>query len=561
MRTSSGPVLLLSLLLSPLAATLVACGPGGDPMARVDDRYTEIAVSLGIADRDTARNIRNREARDRKTEVEKARMEFFADPAVKATIEGSRGAPEGTLERIRADAYWREAVLVQAWTETQRAEEARLLARLEEAKAADATWSSPDATVQLSLEGSWRDVSEAADALAPELRAVLAKEYVDHSLRPLGEDLVALVKLRNEVAKGAGYDSYWHLALAQQGLEPLQVEQMINEIAPVVMPLQARAKETLGAKAAELGLQLSFANLPLLRRSAGLEAGRAEADLAFDADLAEERITTALRDMGISTEGWQVYTGPRRYTRSGVYGYAIRPPEHVAIVMSQDQRWSLWQYEALAHEGGHAVWWNHLPHGAVQSPVLWQPPSPWFEGFAMFFERLIYEPDFAARYVPELPAEQREALARWRARSMADWIVDYIVETEVERRLYEDPSDLRAIQHFAATRRAQLTGLPQPPADERGYIYDDALLSSVLWVYPAYSQNYLFAYATEAWLWDAVQAKVGGEILANPEVGKVIIGQLIQQPPTMSFPQRVEAIAATPRSEALQRYLQAAWQQ
>lgn len=530
-------------------------------MARVDDRYTEIAVSMGIAERDTARNLRNREARERKDEVDQARLEFFTDPQVQATIEGSRGAPEGSLERIRADAYYRELLLTRSWTPEQKAEENRLLAKLEEQKAQEMSWSSADGSVQVPLSGSWAEVSSAADALAPELRAALAREYVNHELAPVGEDLVALVTLRNEVARAAGYADYWQLALASQGLTPLQVEQVINELAPVVAPLQARVKQRLEAQAAASGLELRFADLPLLRRQAGLEAGRDEADLAFDADLAEERITAALHDMGITTEGWQVYTGPRRYTRSGVYGYAIRPPAHVAIVMSQDQRWSLWQYEALAHEGGHAVWWNHLPHGAVQSPVLWQPPPPWFEGFAMFFERLVYEPDFAARYVPELPAAQREALAAWRARAMADWIVDYIVQTEVERALYEDPSDLAAIQRLAARRRAELTGLPQPPADERGYVFDDALLSSVVWIYPAYAQNYLFAYLTEAWMWQAVEQAVGGELVANPKVGEVVLGRLVQQPPTIDFPARVEALAQVSRGDALRAYLEGAWPQ
>ena len=98
--------------------------------------------------------------------------------------------------------------------------------------------------------------------------------------------------------------------------------------------------------------------------------------------------------------------------------------------------------------------------------MLWEPPAPWFEGFATFFERQVYTPEFTARYVPELPEGERQALADWRASRMASWITDSIVDTLVERRLYEDPTNLAAVARAGAEIRARLTGLPEPTPDE-----------------------------------------------------------------------------------------------
>ena len=263
---------------------------------------------------------------------------------------------------------------------------------------------------------------------------------------------------------------------------------------------------------------------------------------------------TAFQDMGIDTTGWQVYTGPPRYVRSGVYGFPIRPPEHVAIVMSQSQRFSMWPYEALAHEGGHAVWWRLLDDESASSPPLWGPTAPWFEGFAYFFERLVYEPGFLSRYVPDLPADQREALKDYRARQMASLITDSIVSTLVERRLYEDPNNLAAVSRYAAETRSRFTGVPIAPSTESGLFYDSSLLSSILWNYPGYMQNYLFAHMTEAWLYEAVVAEVGDPV-ANKKVGPMIREKLVRGPLDVSFPDRLTLMFDKERFEPLQRYI------
>lgn len=547
------PRTLLPAALLLLAGLLPGCG--GDPWTQLDERLTEVEVQAGMADRDTTRQIHSKEARKRKVKAEQGRLAFYRDPEVAALIESGRKGPPGDPITEKANRYWQRSLTARAWTPEEKAEETRLVGALDEAASLEATWYSPDGTLKVDLGGSWDEASRGADKLDEATRAGLAEAWVEHHLRPIGADLVALVELRNTVAKREGFPTYWELSLAAQGLTPEGVDGIVAELTRAIRPALDATQQAVAAQAQASGLADSFVNRPLLRRRAGLNAGRDEAEVYTDADTAEEVIRAAIGDLGIATEGWQVYTGPRRYVRAGVYGFVIRPPEHVAIVMSQDERWSFWPFEALGHESGHAVWWRGLPPEAVASPVDWQPAEPWFEGFAQFFERLVFEPAFVARYLPAVPAAEREGLAAWRARHVAEAIADSIVSVQVERRLYANPKDLGALTREASTIRAALTGEPVGPATAGGLTWEPSLVSSLLWSYPAYDQNYLYAYLTEAWMHEAVRALVGDPV-NNPKVGPLLVDRVIRAPLRTPFPDRIAALGPVDRAAALGRYLE-----
>ena len=542
-------------LTCSLALAMIGCAED-EPLIDQDKRYSQIMMDLAVADRDTTRNLRNREARKRKEAAEQARVKFFQSTKNKAAITEAAAAEAGSVAAIKAAAYQRHSLMAASWTEDEKTQETRLLARLDELSSVEVTWASPDGK-EFELSKSWRNLNKEAGALNAATRTALSKAWQEHQMQVVGADLKALIQLRNKVAKRAGYSNYWALGLAGQGLTPEAVDTILAEISDVVGPQAKATTARLNQAAKDAGVSNDLANRSNLRQAIGASTARSEADNFFDTDLAEERVRTAFQDMGISTNGWQVYTGPSRYTRSGVYGFPVRPPNAVAIVMSQDRRWTMWQYEALAHEGGHAAWWQGLHKDSTGSPVLWEPTSPWFEGFAQFFERLVYEPGFHRRYVPELPEAQREAVAAWRARQTSSELVDHIVRTMVERRLYEDPNSLEAITRFAADTRQQVSGTPAEAALDNGLTYDGALLSSILWTYPAYSQNYLFSALTEAWMWEAVTAQVGDPI-GNKDVGPMLREKLIGASIGTPFPERMSALLPGDRTAPLKRYLEKA---
>ncbi|MCB9761250.1 MAG: hypothetical protein H6739_15520 [Alphaproteobacteria bacterium] len=546
-------------MLAPLLLTsLLGCNgtQDGDPLATLDDRYSEISRDLAIADRDTARNVRNTEARARKVRHEQERVAFFSDPKVIATIEAARESADPAVA-AKADAYWRHAVYIRSWTEQEKARETELLAAIEEQRTREALWQTPDGDVEISLNGRWPHVSQEADALTPERRAELLDAWVDHRTSWLGDDLIALVQLRNEVARREGFDSYWDLAVTHRGLDPADVRAMLDELEALVTPIHQASTERLRAEAETAGLALDFANTPLLLRQAGLELKHDEADAWFDTELAEQRMAEAFTDLGISIEGLQIYVGPSRYTRPGAYGFIIRPPEHGAVVVSNDTRWAMWPYRALTHEIGRATWWRNLQPEMASSPVTWEPAAPWYEGYGQVFERMLFEPSFLERYVPELPAEHRETLRAYRVQNTVDTLTWYVLATRFEEALYDNPHDLPALCAHAAAREKALRAWPYDgPKSSDGHLWSSSYQSGLMLNYPGYVQNFLFASATEATLWEVLSAQVGDPV-GNPKVGPWLVENLVHTVnPTDSFSDRLKALSGdAPRTAALARYV------
>jgi len=529
-----------------------ACNGTGDSLATLDANYIEIRAGLAIADRDTSRNVQNKEARERKIEHEQARVAFFSDPSVAAAIETARASADPATA-WKGEAYWREAVFVRSWTAAEKERETELLAAIEDRRSSAATWSTEEGT-EISLNGRWETVSAEGDELSVEDRAELADAWAGHRTAWLGDDLTELVKLRNEVARREGFATYWELALAHRGLTPEQVEELDASIAALLEPHNAARAASLTAKAEELGVPADFAHAPYLRREAGQALDRTRTDAWFDSERAEERVTTALSDLGISTEGLQLYIGPTRYTRSGAYSFPIRPPEHAAVVLSSDTRWSDWPYRALLHEVGLSVWWRSLPTERASSPVLWQPPTPWFEGFGDFFERMLFDEEFLATYVPDVPEADRAAYAASRRDGTVQTLTWYLGCTRAERMLYERPGEWEAITAELAEQERALRGgdFAVPSKD-----YTSFLQSGLMLNYPAYVQNFLFSSATEARLWEVVTEAVGHPV-ANPAVGPWLIELVHSVGPSRTFEQRLDELAGSDRTDALKRYLDGA---
>ncbi|MBM4390506.1 MAG: hypothetical protein FJ090_05250, partial [Deltaproteobacteria bacterium] len=65
---------------------------------------------------------------------------------------------------------------------------------------------------------------------------------------------------------------------------------------------------------------------------------------------------------------------------------------------------------------------------------------------------------------------------------------------------------------------------------------------------------YLYAYMTEARLWDAVAKNVGHPV-ANPKLAPFLVDKLVRQPVTTPFAARLDAIAPGDRAAPLKAYL------
>ncbi len=547
-------------LVLPFLLLLSSCSQPGaqvSPLDALDARYVRIMNSLGIANRDTTRNIHNKEARERKIRREQERVAFFRDPGFRDVLETARASGDAATAR-KADAYARHAVYHRSWTKEEKGRETELLAAIQAQRQSTDVWTSADGAVDISLNRSWDRVASDAVGISRQEIADLSQTWVDVRTRWIGEDLDALVRLRNEVARREGFSTYWELSLFHQGLTPADVDALMAELEALVVPINTAQQEQIAAASREKGIPNDFAHQPALRRAAGLVLGEGILDAWFDADLAESRVGTAFARIGLPADGIQIYSGPSRYTRPGAYGFPLRPPEHVAIVMSSDRRWSTWQYRALAHEMGLATWWRSLPAEAAASPVLWEPPSPWFEGVGALFERLVMEPQFAADYVEGFPAELLDDLRNQRVQQAIYQVNRYLACTRLERKIYESPGEWAALSEATAAGDKQLLHHAwSPPTATNGLVYTGAFQSGLMLHYPAYVQNFLFAATTEALLWQVLEQEFT-VIQDNPRVGPWLVENLFHPVAlATSFPEQLDVLTTgLDRAEALRRFLQ-----
>lgn len=539
-----------------LLALLTACTPATDSVASLDVRYAEIRRDLAVADADTTRNVRNKEARARQVKAEQEQVAFFADPAVRQTIDEARSSSDPKIH-WEGERYWREAILHRSWTEDEKARENELLAKIEEQRTRPSTWTSPDGETEISLNGRWPNVSRDADKLPPDQRRALAESWADQQVSWMGEDFTALLRLRNEVARREGFNTYWELALAHSGLTPTEVKSLLDELEALVVPLnQANAAKLVDAATAEK-LNFDFSNEPMLRRKAGLALEQADADAWFDTDLVEERLSTAFGDLGLPIDGLRISIGPSRYTRPGAYSYVIRPPDSADIVISNDERFALWPYRALLHEVGMATWWRNLSPEQVAMPIAWEPADPWFEGYGQLYERMLFEPSFLERYVPELPAELRPKIAAFRVSSTVETLTWYLGAARMEQALYERPEQVREVAAEAAALEQRLRAWPfQAPEGDSGVSATSLLQSGLMLNYPGYVQNFLYGAVVESNLWEAAKQAVGDPI-ANPKLGPWVVDQLIHTVgPEQEFSARLETLSGgRGRTDALAGYL------
>ncbi|MEC7385737.1 MAG: hypothetical protein VYB14_06065 [Planctomycetota bacterium] len=530
-------------LISTLFLAQLGCS-SPDTYTQLDEQYSEIRYALGMAERDTTRNIKDNEARNRKLRWANEEVAFFNDASVMSSIEDMRNSPDPLISK-KGEAYWRHAILERSWTPAEKEREEELLARIQSKRQEETLWMSRDGATEVALNDSWTRISGSTTALSEDERGDLQDAWVESRMAWLEKDLVELVRLRNEVARREGFATYWELALAHRGLSPEEVTELWTKLEAMIVPINTEFSKERAQIAESNGLANEWATQPQLAELANEAPSGTELDSAYDADLAESRMRTFFSDMGLPMESVQVYPGPSRYTLPGAYGIPIDLPDNIALVISKDRRWSSWHYQALAHEMGLAAWWRLLPEEASVSPVLWDPPTAYFEGIGQFFERMASGAAFAAR-IEDFDPALAEKLDPTYWRDSISGITHYLATTRTEQMLYERPGQWEEVIREAAALERRLNGQTwNTPTDPSGTPYVRSLQSDLMLHLPGYVQNYLFATATEATLW-----KVANEAIDDP-IGNAKLGEWLRDnlvvpvSTTTTFKEQLSALSGT----------------
>ena len=334
----------------------------------------------------------------------------------------------------------------------------------------------------------------------------------------VADDVLALVELRNRVARERGYRDWFAFALAAGDVDETWLERMLDEVEAATSEPFLAAKAALDAsQSARFGVAVEdlepwhYGDLFFQRYD-----GQGEADLGPLLEGTDTvKLTVATYDgMGLETrhllERSDLHPRPGKDQHAFCLDVDRAGDIRVLANLAPGEEW----LDVLLHEVGHAVYDDHIDRSLPW--VLRRPPQPLVtEAVALMLGRLRRDPEFlvevlgADRAAAEaLTGPSREVL-RTGQLVFARWC---LVVVRFEQAMYADPG--RDLVGAWWELVSSLQGLRRPS----GRTAPDWASKIHLAVAPVYYQSYLLGELLASQLDQAVRDQAGG-FVGRPEAG------------------------------------------
>ncbi len=307
----------------------------------------------------------------------------------------------------------------------------------------------------------------------------------------VAEDVIKLVKLRNQAAKGLGFNNYHTFALTTDELDVAELDWIFNQLYELTNEPFAKLKTEMDSKLADRYdidpaeilpwhyLDPFFQDTPLV--------SNLDLDIYYKDKIIKELATKYFAGIGLPVES--ILKNSDLYERDGKNPHAfstdIDRSGDVRILcnLKNNENWM----SVLLHELGHAA---YDKYNDPELPYLLRQPAHSFttEGIAQFFGRLSYNPAWMQQMLG-LSDEQRQEIektgpkyARHIQLIFARWSM---VMYNFEKQLYADPDqDLNSLW-WQMVEKYQFV---KKPADRDK---PDWAAKIHLAIYPCYYHNYL----------------------------------------------------------------------
>ncbi|MFL6184651.1 MAG: M2 family metallopeptidase [Actinomycetes bacterium] len=361
----------------------------------------------------------------------------------------------------------------------------------------------------------------------------------------VADDVLALVELRNRVARERGHRDWFAFALATGDIDEAWLERMLDQVELATREPFLAVKAELDARlAARFGVAVDdlhpwhYGDLFFQRYD-----GDAEADLG---PLLEGSDTVALTvaaydGMGLETrhllERSDLYPRPGKDQHAFCLDVDRAGDIRVLANLAPGEEW----LDVLLHEVGHAVYDDHIDRSLPW--VLRRPPQGLVtEAVALMLGRLRRDPEFL---VGVLGAEEAAARAlagpsrqvlRTGQLVFARWC---LVVIRFERAMYADPGGDLAGTWWELV--SSLQGLRRPS----GRTAPDWASKIHLAVAPVYYQSYLLGELLASQLDRAVRDHAGG-FIGRPEAGAFLAERVFAPGATMPWRDLVAAATGSP---------------
>lgn len=316
----------------------------------------------------------------------------------------------------------------------------------------------------------------------------------------IAEDMIQLVKQRNEEAKAEGFNTYYEMMLKKYGTSEEKLFKLLDDLDKQSSAVYTKLKEQ-----SEENICKNFGITKEEIRpwhKGFLQAGSItkEANKFFT----KENLVPVANDM-YSKMGWNLQEMsitmdlfPRDNKNGHGFCFCIEPGKDARILANLDG--DLRSIETLLHESGHAVYDIGLP---TELPLFDREyaSNVTTEAVAMLMENLPQREGFYAKSIG-MPKELNDKLETQRLENLTGFIKSYIFYSNFEKQLYENPD--QDVKKLWFDLKQQYTG--DNPPDELNNEW--ATVPHFL-THPGYLQNYLRAEVMAAQIYDAAHEQLG----------------------------------------------------
>ena len=368
----------------------------------------------------------------------------------------------------------------------------------------------------------------------------------------VSEDLLRLVRLRNQAAREIGFDNYYSMMLELDEIDEAEMFLLLDELDRGTLPLFQRYKEEL-----DLRLSRRFGCAPEDLRPWHYgdpffqEAPAADAvlDRVFENQSLERLASRFFGALGFAID--DVLVRSDLYERPGKsqHAFCISMDRGADVRVLCNLRPNEYWMGTLLHEFGHAVFDQAIDPGL---PYLLRVPAHILatEASAMLFGRLSRNASWLARYV-DMPAHEAAAAARQLAQAnRAQLLVQTrwcLVMCHMERALYRDPEQDLASLWWELVARFQL----MPPPE--GRTAPDWASKIHFSVAPVYYHNYMLgemmASQLQAHLLDEVVGAGSDRwerYVQDPAVGEFLRARLYRQGKSVDWRRAIQGATGRP---------------
>ena len=355
---------------------------------------------------------------------------------------------------------------------------------------------------QMTIDGKPVSKAEISRIMESEKDPEIRKKAADAKIKSgdlIADDLVELVKMRNEFAKKKGYDNYFDYKIAEDyDIQPKELDKLLNDVAEktkksnekVMNGIKKDLSEAFGVKPEELR-SYHFGYL------AGEDPEKKVNDVISSKEDVVDICKKAYKGMGYDVDKLPITLDlfPRENKNTHGFSFPIEAGKDARILANLTNNVS--SVDTLMHELGHSVYTvktdSKLPY------MVQDTTSTMTEAVAMMMGDMIRTEGLVKdRISPEISEKFEKSLGK----EEATFVGSSMATIDFERNMYKNPD--QDLKKLWKDMNVKYKGRNENDEPTNEWATIPHYLS-----HPAYYQNYFRASLIKAQLYDALTEKFG----------------------------------------------------